>query len=103
MTASIRVGGQLVHVWPGTRPDAPVVLAAHGITANGLSWGPVAEQLDGAVTLLAPDLRGRAGSSHLPGPYGLARHADDLAAILDDRGVRQAVLVGHSMGAYVAA
>jgi pimeloyl-ACP methyl ester carboxylesterase len=63
----------------------------------------VAEHLGGAVTLLAPDLRGRAGSRALPGPYGLARHADDLAAILDDRGVRQAVLVGHSMGAYVAA
>jgi pimeloyl-ACP methyl ester carboxylesterase len=88
-----------VHEWG----DGPVVLAAHGITANGLSWGPVARQLDGRVRLLAPDLRGRAGSRTEPGPYGLARHADDLIGVLDERGVRSAVLAGHSMGAYVAA
>jgi pimeloyl-ACP methyl ester carboxylesterase len=103
MAESIRINGQQVHVWPGARPDAPVVIAAHGITANGLSWGAVAEHLHGAVALLAPDLRGRAGSSDLPGEYGLARHADDLVAILDHQGVRQALLAGHSMGAYVAA
>jgi pimeloyl-ACP methyl ester carboxylesterase len=88
-----------LHEWGA----GPVVLAAHGITANGLSWGPVATHLGGRVTLLAPDLRGRAGSRAEPGPYGLARHADDLIAILDQRGVRTAVLAGHSMGAYVAA
>jgi pimeloyl-ACP methyl ester carboxylesterase len=89
-----------VHDWPGS---GPVVLAVHGITANGLSWGPVARQLDGRVTLLAPDLRGRAGSRSEPGPYGLARHADDVVAVLDERGVDRAVVAGHSMGAYVAA
>ena len=89
-----------LHEWPG---DGPLVLAAHGITANGLAWGPVAEQLAGRATLVAPDLRGRAGSRDEPGPYGLARHADDLIAVLDQRGVDTAVLAGHSMGAYVAA
>jgi pimeloyl-ACP methyl ester carboxylesterase len=89
-----------VHDWPGS---GPVVLAVHGITANGLSWGPVARHLDGRVTLLAPDLRGRAGSRDEPGPYGLARHADDVISVLDERGVNRAVVAGHSMGAYVAA
>lgn len=89
-----------IHEWPG---DGPLVLAVHGITANGLAWGPVAEQLGGRVRLVAPDLRGRAGSRSEPGPYGLARHADDLIAILDERGADTAVLAGHSMGAYVAA
>ena len=92
-----------VHEWPAARAGAPVVAAVHGITANGLSWGPVAEHLAGRVTLIAPDLRGRAGSRDVPGPYGLARHADDVIALLDDRGTDRAVLAGHSMGAYVAA
>jgi pimeloyl-ACP methyl ester carboxylesterase len=92
-----------VHEWPATAADAPVVLATHGITANGLSWGPVADQLDGRVRLIAPDLAGRAGSRNEPGPYGLGRHADDLIALLDDRGIDRAVLAGHSMGAYVTA
>jgi pimeloyl-ACP methyl ester carboxylesterase len=100
---SLRIGDLLVHVWPGTSTAAPAAVAVHGITANGLSWARVAELLDGRVTLLAPDLRGRAGSRDAPGPYGLARHADDLIAILDELSIDRATLVGHSMGAYVAA
>jgi pimeloyl-ACP methyl ester carboxylesterase len=100
---AIRSGDLVVHVWPAARPDAPVAVAAHGITANGLSFGRVAEALDGELTLVAPDLRGRAGSREAPGPYGLGRHAEDLVGVLDTLGVPEAVLVGHSMGAWVAA
>jgi pimeloyl-ACP methyl ester carboxylesterase len=97
-------GGELTVLrWPGRDPDAPTVVAAHGITANALAWARVAQALDGAVTLVAPDLRGRAGSAHLPGPFGIASHARDLVAVLDARRLERAVLVGHSMGAFVAA
>jgi pimeloyl-ACP methyl ester carboxylesterase len=88
-------------------PDAPVVLAVHGITANGLSWQRVADEVDrrhgpGAVRFLAPDLRGRGDSRSAPGPYGLATHAADLASIASVFAAAP-VLVGHSMGAFVAA
>lgn len=87
--------------------SAPVVLAIHGITANGKTWEPVAEELHrrhgpGAVRVLAPDLRGRAASRTAPGPYGLAAHAEDLATIVGVFGVRP-LLVGHSMGGFVSA
>ncbi|NHA69427.1 alpha/beta hydrolase [Phycicoccus flavus] len=86
--------------------DARVVLAVHGITANGLSWQRVADGLarrrPGAVRVLAPDLRGRAASREAPGPFGLAVHAEDLAGIASAFAAAP-VLVGHSMGAYVAA
>ncbi|MFE4689021.1 alpha/beta hydrolase [Streptomyces sp. NPDC056749] len=98
-------GGELAALrWPARDTGAPVVVALHGITANALSWGAVARLLAGRVTLVAPDLRGRAGSSGLPGPYGIAAHADDAAAVagaLGGDGV--VVLAGHSMGAFVAA
>ena len=103
MTATMQVGDLRVHAWRAAEPDAPVAIAAHGITGNGLSWARVAEMLDGRVTLLAPDLRGRAGSREAPPPYGIARHADDLAAILGELGIPEAILVGHSMGGYIAA
>ncbi|WP_327711361.1 alpha/beta hydrolase [Streptomyces sp. NBC_00464] len=97
-------GGTLAALrWPAADPQAPTVVALHGITANALSWGTVARQLAGRVTLVAPDLRGRAGSSGLPGPYGIAAHADDIAALTETLGLERVVLAGHSMGAFVAA
>ncbi|MEV7021411.1 alpha/beta hydrolase [Kitasatospora sp. NPDC093558] len=97
-------GGELsVLRWPAANPQAPTVVAVHGITANGLAWHEVARRLAGRVTLLAPDLRGRAGSRTLAGPYGLARHADDVAALITAFGLGPATVVGHSMGAWVTA
>jgi pimeloyl-ACP methyl ester carboxylesterase len=55
------------------------------------------------VSVLAPDLRGRGDSAALPGPYGIAAHVADLISVLDHLDVERVVLVGHSMGAYVAA
>lgn len=82
-----------------------VVLASHGITANHLSWTRVGELVversRGAVSLVAVDHRGRAGSATVPGPFGMARHADDLVAVLDHLAVVRAVLAGHSMGGFV--
>lgn len=92
-------GGELrVVVWPG---DGPTVLAAHGVTANALSWARVAAELAGRVRLVAPDLRGRARSAGLPGPYGMAAHAADMMAVADHLGLSRVALAGHSMGAFV--
>ncbi|MEU8737424.1 alpha/beta hydrolase [Streptomyces halstedii] len=97
-------GGDLAVLrWPASVPRAPTVLALHGITANGLSWGAVARHLAGRATLLAPDLRGRAGSSDLPGPYGIDAHADDVAVVAEALAPERPVLAGHSMGAFTAA
>ncbi|EWT01896.1 alpha/beta hydrolase [Intrasporangium oryzae NRRL B-24470] len=87
--------------------DAPVVLAVHGITANGLSWRRVADEVDrrhgaGAVRFLAPDLRGRGDSRAVAGPYGLSAHVEDLLSIANVFGT-DPVLVGHSMGAFIGA
>jgi lipase len=93
---SLRVGR-----WTASAPDAPVVLAVHGVTANHLAW-----QLLGALdrfTVVAPDLRGRGRSSHLAGPAGMERHAEDLVAVLDHLEVPAPLLAGHSMGGFVAA
>jgi pimeloyl-ACP methyl ester carboxylesterase len=78
------------------------VIAIHGITANALAWTTVAGALGDQLTLVAPDLRGRAGSAELPGPYGLRRHARDVVELIDFLGLERCVLVGHSMGAFVA-
>jgi pimeloyl-ACP methyl ester carboxylesterase len=85
------------------RPDAPVVLAVHGITSTSRTWLATARCLDDRAALIAVDLRGRGASSALPGPVGLDAHARDMLAVLDAAGLQRAVVVGHSMGAYIAA
>jgi pimeloyl-ACP methyl ester carboxylesterase len=100
-------GGALNVAYTGPAPDEAeaVVLAVHGVTASHMTWRTVARQLAGCsgVCLVAPDLRGRGRSATLPGPYGLAGHVEDLTVVLDHLGVERAVVVGHSMGAHVAA
>ena len=88
-------------------PRRPVVLAVHGITANGLSWLCVAEELfrrrgPGSVRFLAPTCAGGRAAGTRRGPTVSATHADDVLAIADVFGTRP-VLVGHSMGAFVTA
>ncbi len=79
------------------------VLAIHGITANSREWLAVARALEGRATLLALDLRGRAGSRGLPAPFGMEAYARDMLAVADHLGLERAVLVGHSLGAYAVA
>lgn len=101
-TATVPVdGGALaVGVWEPIGSARADVLLVHGITASHLAWTELARRLPG-VRLIAPDLRGR-GRSEAEGAVGLAAHADDLDAVLTALGVPRALVVGHSMGAFVA-
>lgn len=85
--------------WPGR--GAPVV-ALHGLTASWVSFMGVAERLGGRRPLFALDLRGRGDSDKPGGPYGMAQHASDVAAAMHALGLGASVIVGHSMGAFVA-
>jgi lipase len=98
----VPVAGGMLHVARAGTPDAErVVLAVHGVTGSLMVWRTLARELDPGICLLAPDLRGRGQSRRVPGPYGLAVHVADLIAVLDHAGASSAVLVGHSMGAFL--
>jgi pimeloyl-ACP methyl ester carboxylesterase len=84
------------------RSDAPTVLALHGITANALAWAAVVEAIAGRVTVLAPDLRGRAHSRQVSGGWGIGRDAADTLAVIDHARLDRVVVAGHSMGGFVA-
>ena len=84
-----------------------IVFASHAITANHLSFTIVATRIvepsEGAVSVVAIDHRGRAGSADVGGPFGLVAHGDDVVAVMDHFGVARTVLMGHSLGGFIIA
>ncbi|HET9173331.1 MAG TPA: alpha/beta hydrolase [Actinospica sp.] len=100
-------GGELTVLrWPASEPEAagsPPILLVHGITGNALAWAAVADEVAGRRELLAVDLRGRAGSRNIAGPWGIDRNAADVLAVLDALHLDEVLLAGHSLGAFVAA
>lgn len=102
LDVDVRGGTLRVARWGAGGPASVPVIAIHGITASHVSWYAFARHLQPDVTVLAPDLRGRGGSSALPGPFGMAAHARDVLDAAATLGVERAVVAGHSMGGYVA-
>lgn len=97
---SVRVpGGDLaVEVLPAATDP---VLAIHGVSSNCRLWNWLRAEAP-EISLVAPDLRGRAGSVGVSGPSSLARHAEDLVAVLDALGIDRVTVCGMSMGGFVA-
>ena len=85
----------------GDRAGSVVVLL-HGLFGSSVNWLPIARQLaaDGR-SVLVPDLRNHGRSFHHP-DVSYAALASDLLGLLDARGIDEADLVGHSMGAKAA-
>lgn len=82
----------------------PTVVLIHGIASDGSFWKPLIAELKADYTVIVPDLLGHGGS---PTPdyiaYSTADQAKAVAALLRQLRIRQAIVVGHSMGALVAA
>jgi N-formylmaleamate deformylase len=86
-----------------TGGDKPPVVLCHGITDSGLCWTPVAQVLEANYDVVMVDARGHGQSSTPVSGYTRADHAADVADLIDLLGLDRPALVGHSMGAGVAA
>lgn len=81
----------------------PVVLL-HGYTQRLEGLNQLADSLSGSFRVIVPDQRGFGESSKFSDPARFGRKmGDDVVALLDELNIRRAHLVGHSMGALVAA
>ena len=78
------------------------VVLIHGYPLQRAIWAPQVEALRPRFRVITPDLRGFGESQVTAGPYTMEMLADDVHALLQARGVRTAVVGGHSMGGYVA-
>jgi 3-oxoadipate enol-lactonase len=82
--------------------DADVLALSNGILMSTASWAYQTAALARHYRLLLYDCRGMWQSAHPPGPYSMAQHADDLAALLDGLNIDQAHVGGASYGAEIS-
>src|SRR5271154_2931993 len=81
--------------------DGPPVVLLHPFPANHEIWLPAAQALVTRYRVILPDLRGHGESGVGEGPATMAKHAADVARILDAEDVGRAPFVGVSIGGYV--
>lgn len=92
-------GGRL-HVVERGR-GRPLVLV-HGVTLQSAVWALQLQELADRYRVLVVDQRGHGRSMAGTGGYLFDRLAEDLIEVLGALGVRDGLLVGHSMGGMVA-
>jgi pimeloyl-ACP methyl ester carboxylesterase len=84
------------------RGQGRALVLLHGITLRHDVWAPQFHQMSDRYRLVAVDLRGHGASVAGSDGFGIGRLADDLATLLEDLDLRDAVVVGHSMGGMTA-
>lgn len=87
-----------------SRNDKPPLILLHGAMDNGLCWIHVANKLTENYNVIMPDARGH-GLTEIPKKekFLLDLMAEDVAFIIEQLDLKNPQLIGHSMGAMVAA
>jgi 3-oxoadipate enol-lactonase len=107
--ASHETGGGLMHTTLNSiklsTADAghglPLVFL-HGFPLSRGAWQKQIDAFRSSYRVIAPDLRGFGDSDTQPGPTSMAQYATDVHALLAQLTTGPVVLIGHSMGGYVA-
>ncbi len=83
------------------RSDTPALLVLHGLFGSANNWRSIAKRLSLHHRVFTLDARNHGASPHTTGmDYRLM--ALDVVRFLDDHGLDEAIMIGHSMGGKTA-
>jgi len=83
--------------------DAPPVVLIHGWSLDGeQTFFRLLPQLMDRYRVIVPDLRNHGKSDWIRGRFEVADAADEVAGVLDAVGIRDATVLGYSLGGMVA-
>ncbi len=101
----VDLGGARLYCYAfGSRGAGDPIVLVHGCFTSSRLWQELLPRLPAGHRLLVVDLLGHGRSDPADGrPMTIAAHADRLAALLDLMGIASATVVGHGMGATIAA
>jgi pimeloyl-ACP methyl ester carboxylesterase len=101
-SGTVRVGRLQIHHTHGGRGSPPVVLI-HGLGSAGyMEWRYTMPSLAARHRIFAPDLPGFGRSQKPRTRYGISFFARVVAGYMESRRLRNAVIVGSSMGGRIA-
>lgn len=84
------------------RGKGPPLVLLHGYPLDHHAWDLLTPRLEDTFDLILPDLRGFGESSTVDTLYTMDEIASDIAGLLDQLGIENAAIAGHSMGGYAA-
>ena len=97
----LKTGVRLRYAYKGDPSGTPVIML-HGYTDSWFSFSPVLPLLDNKYRVYILDQRGHGDSDRPVGGYAMQQFAADVVAFMDAMNLKQATIVGHSMGSFVA-
>ncbi|HRO43440.1 MAG TPA: alpha/beta hydrolase [Flavipsychrobacter sp.] len=78
------------------------IVLLHGFPEDGTLWEQVVPVLAKGFSVIVPDIPGSGGSKLEEQEISIDALADSIAGILEHEKIEEAVIVGHSMGGYIA-
>ncbi len=82
--------------------EGNAVVLVHGFLETSDTWTDFAELLSENCKVISLDLPGHGGSELHEEPETMCKYAESIYHILNEENIFKAVIVGHSMGGYVA-
>ncbi|WJH27762.1 alpha/beta hydrolase [Paenibacillus sp. CC-CFT742] len=78
------------------------LILLHGYCGSSSYWDEVVPELARHYRCIVPDLRGHGKTDAPMGTYTIDQMGNDVLQLMDELKVDKAVLLGHSMGGYIA-
>ncbi len=78
------------------------IVLLHGFLENKTMWDSLIPEVSNKYRIITIDLLGHGETESLGYVHSMEDNADVVHAVLSDLKIRKAVLIGHSMGGYVA-
>jgi pimeloyl-ACP methyl ester carboxylesterase len=85
-----------------TKTNGHTILCLHGRWGRGETWVDFIQHYGEKYRIIAPDQRGHGLSGKPISKYTAEEMADDMVSLLEYLKIDSVILVGHSMGGYIA-
>jgi pimeloyl-ACP methyl ester carboxylesterase len=97
----LKTGVRLRYATQGKASGRPIIML-HGYPDSSFSYSRVLPLLSVNYRIYVLDQRGHGDSERPASGYGIPDLAADVLAFMDAKGLKQTIIVGHSMGSFVA-